>query len=192
MFHEGWWYWSRTHAGQQYPVHCRRPDPSRALDQRPKCWRRPGPPCPAPGWPVTARPRRPSRPRRRAGGGRPWHRPRSSSTRTSWPATDDYFALGVFDVRPDQEVLAYAVDHDGSERYTLRFRDLGSGDDLADVVDDVYYGSAWSAGGKSFYYVRPDKAMRPWQVWRHALGTRAPGTSLFPGGRRALLRLRRA
>ena len=85
----------------------------------------------------------------------------------------DYFALGVFDIRPDQELLAYAVDRDGSERYTLRFRDLGSGDDLADVVEDVYYGSAWCTGCRSFYYVRPDKAMRPWQVWRHVLGTSA-------------------
>ena len=85
-------------------------------------------------------------------------------------AGSDYFSLGVFDIRPDQEVLAYAVDRDGSERYTLRFRDLGSGDDLADVVEDVQYGSAWSGTCKTFYYVRPDKAMRPWQVWRHALG----------------------
>ena len=30
-FHGGWWYWSRTVAGQQYPVHCRRPDPNRSL-----------------------------------------------------------------------------------------------------------------------------------------------------------------
>ena len=28
-------------------------------------------------------------------------------------------------------------------------------------------------GAPSFYYVRPDKAMRPWQVWRHVLGTAA-------------------
>jgi oligopeptidase B len=84
-----------------------------------------------------------------------------------------YFALGVFDVRPDNEVLAYAVDYDGSERYCLRFRDLGSGHDLADVVEDVYYGSAWATSGRCFYYVRPDKAMRPWQVWRHKLGTPA-------------------
>ena len=98
---------------------------------------------------------------------------RSSSTKISWPGSSDYFAVGVFDVRPDQQVLAYAVDHDGSERYKLRFRDLGSGDDLADVIEDVYYGSAWSCGCTSFYYVRPDKAMRPWQVWRHVLGTPA-------------------
>src|SRR5487761_1799698 len=26
-FHQGWWYWSQTQAGQQYAVHRRRPDP---------------------------------------------------------------------------------------------------------------------------------------------------------------------
>ena len=104
----------------------------------------------------------------------------------------DYFSLGVFDIRPDQEVLAYAIDRDGSERYTLRFRDLGSGDDLADVVEDVQYGSAWSGSCKTFYYVRPDKAMRPWQVWRHSVGTPASKDQLrFPGRRRAFFRLGR-
>ena len=71
--------------------------------------------------------------------------------------TSDYFSLGVFDVRPDQELLAYAVDYDGSERYTLRFRDLGSGDNLADVVEDVYYGSAWSGAARAFTTSAPTK-----------------------------------
>jgi oligopeptidase B len=170
-FHHGYWYWSRTLAGQQYPVYCRRPDPSHQLsagmvlaaaraalagagyagDGTP-------PPAledmPAPGGvePVAGR---------------------VVLDENELAGDSPYIALGVFDLRPDQEVLAYAVDLDGSERYSLRFRDLGSGDDLADLVEDVYYGSAWSTNGKSIYYVRPDKSMRPWQVWRHVLGTPA-------------------
>ena len=31
VFHQGWWYWSRTLAGKQYPVHCRRADPGLSL-----------------------------------------------------------------------------------------------------------------------------------------------------------------
>jgi oligopeptidase B len=170
-WHRGWWYWSRTVAGQQYPVHCRRPDPNRAMSAAE----------------VLAAARAALPGAGVAGDGTP--PPAAPGARVAREVTPNpgevvldenvlagdspYFALGVFDLRPDQEVLAYALDYDGSERYKLRFRDLGSGNDLPDVVDDVYYGSAWTASGKSFYYVRPDKAMRPWQVWRHRLGTPA-------------------
>jgi oligopeptidase B len=86
---------------------------------------------------------------------------------------NDYFALGGFEVTPDHEVLAYAVDFTGGERYTLRFRDLSTGADLADVVDDITYGLAWADDARTCFYVRPDDAMRPSEVWRHVLGTPA-------------------
>ena len=174
IFHHGWWYFSRTLAGQQYPVHCRRADPSRALSAADVLAAAraalPGAGVAGDGTlpPVLSRePRADSE--RRSGQGQG----QIILDENVLAGDSDYFALGVFDIRPDQELLAYAVDRDGSERYTLRFRDLGSGDDLADVVEDVYYGSAWCTGCRSFYYVRPDKAMRPWQVWRHVLGTSA-------------------
>src|SRR5262249_17278768 len=57
------------------------------------------------------------------------------------------------------------------ERYELRFRSLDGGTDPADVVPDVYYGVAWANDGRTVFFTRPDEAMRPWQVWRHRLGT---------------------
>jgi oligopeptidase B len=83
----------------------------------------------------------------------------------------DYFDLGFVERSPDEKLLAYAVDIDGSERHELRFRDLATGADLEDVVQGVYYGAAWSADSRNFFYVMPDAAMRPFQVWRHVLGT---------------------
>jgi len=83
----------------------------------------------------------------------------------------DYFELGYVERSPDENLLAYAVDVNGSELHELRFRDLTAGDDLEDVVSGVYYGAAWSADSRTFFYVRPDAAMRPYQVWRHRLGT---------------------
>jgi oligopeptidase B len=83
----------------------------------------------------------------------------------------DYFELGFVERSPDENLLAYAVDLTGNELHQLRFRDLSSGEDLADIVDGVYYGSAWAADNRTFFYVRTDKAMRPYQVWRHSLGT---------------------
>ncbi len=82
----------------------------------------------------------------------------------------EYFATGVFDVSPDHHLLAFAVDTDGSELYELRFRDLRTGANLPDVIPGVYYGSAWATDNHTFFYVRPDDAMRPFQVWRHTLG----------------------
>jgi oligopeptidase B len=82
----------------------------------------------------------------------------------------DYFAIGVQAVSPDHRLLAYATDIDGSEKYQLRFRDLSTGQDLEDQIADVYYGQAWASDNRTFFYVRPDHAMRPHQVWRHTLG----------------------
>ena len=83
----------------------------------------------------------------------------------------EYFDLGYVERSPDENLMAYAVDFDGSERHELRFRNLTTGDDLDDVIRGVHYGSAWAADSKTFFYSMPDAAMRPFQVWRHVLGT---------------------
>ena len=84
-----------------------------------------------------------------------------------------YFALGGFALSPDQQHVAYLVDFDGSERYTMRFRDATTLLDAPDSVHDVYYGLTWSADSRTVFYTRFDDAMRPYQVWRHTLGTDA-------------------
>src|SRR3546814_741586 len=84
----------------------------------------------------------------------------------------DYFAMGAYDIAPGQDLLVYSTDHDGSERYTMRVRDLRTGTDLPDLIPETTYGSAW-AGDTTFFYVRQDQAMRPHQVWRHEMGTSA-------------------
>lgn len=89
-----------------------------------------------------------------------------------------YFSLGGFAITPDHGVLAYAIDTTGGERYTLRFRDLASGLDLEDVVEDVTYGLAWADDNRTCFYVRPDAAMRAYQVWRHATATAPAGDVL--------------
>jgi oligopeptidase B len=82
----------------------------------------------------------------------------------------DYFEIGYAERSPDENLLAYAVDFSGSELHDLRFRDLTTGKDLEDIVHGVYYGAAWSADSKTFFYTKPDASMRPYQVWRHRLG----------------------
>jgi oligopeptidase B len=80
-----------------------------------------------------------------------------------------FFALGEHAVSPDHRRLAYTVDREGSERFALHVRDLDRGIDLADAVDGVFYGLAWSADSRSLWYVRADDSMRAHQVWRHRI-----------------------
>ena len=82
-----------------------------------------------------------------------------------------YFDLGFVEASPDQNLLAYAADYTGAELFELRFRDLTNGAELEDVLPDVYYGAAWATDNRTFFYVKADAAMRPFQVWRHRLGT---------------------
>ena len=82
-----------------------------------------------------------------------------------------YLELGLTLVSPDSRLLAYSVDRDGDEVYRLHFRDLDTGEDLSDVVPRSYYGGAWSADSRHFFYTVHDDAYRPFQVWRHAVGT---------------------
>ena len=82
-----------------------------------------------------------------------------------------YLELGLSMVSPDERLLAYSVDRTGDEVYELRFRDLDTGEDRPDVVPRSYYGGAWSADSAYFFYTVHDEAYRPFQVWRHALGS---------------------
>ncbi|MER7247419.1 S9 family peptidase [Kribbella sp. NPDC000426] len=82
----------------------------------------------------------------------------------------EFFSLGTVDVSPDGRLLAYSVDLKGDERFTLRIKDLATGELLSDELPEVHYGSAWSADGSTIFYTKVDDAWRPYQVWRHTLG----------------------
>ncbi|GAA2403360.1 S9 family peptidase [Nonomuraea africana] len=85
----------------------------------------------------------------------------------------DFFSIGTSAVTPDGKLLAYSTDYKGDERFTLTFKDLETGERLADEITGVFYGGAWSADGTTFFYTRMDDAWRPFQVYRHTLGSPA-------------------
>jgi oligopeptidase B len=81
-----------------------------------------------------------------------------------------YFAVGVFEPSPDGSMLAYSIDIVGDEVYTLRFRNVATGQDLPDSIERTYYSGAWSADGRTFFYTVHDETYRPDRVMRHRLG----------------------
>jgi oligopeptidase B len=96
----------------------------------------------------------------------------------------DYFRLGATDITDDDQILAYSTDTDGSERYTVRFRDLESGKDLPDEVcgargkwgEDSIEGTlgeiVFSKDGCSLLYGEVNDSWRVDRIKLHKLGTK--------------------
>ncbi|MFG1401549.1 S9 family peptidase [Xanthobacter sediminis] len=82
-----------------------------------------------------------------------------------------YFHLGHWRHSADHRRLAFAADEQGSELYGIRFRDLGTGSDLPDVIAETTGDLLWGADGGTLYYIRRDAEHRPSKVYRHVLGT---------------------
>ena len=86
-----------------------------------------------------------------------------------------YFHFGHWRHSADHRRLAYSADTSGAELYSLRIRDLATGTDLPDAIEETTGDLLWSADGDVLYYIRRDAEHRPSLVFRHVLGT-APET----------------
>jgi oligopeptidase B len=93
-------------------------------------------------------------------------------------AETGYADVGVREPSPDDGLLAWSADTNGAEVYELRIRDLGTGEDLADVIRRSYLGVAWSTDSRYLFYLVADDLFRPFQVWRHQVGTPASADQL--------------
>ncbi|TIC85431.1 S9 family peptidase [Nocardioides sp. GY 10127] len=83
----------------------------------------------------------------------------------------EFFSLGGAAISPDGSRLAWAVDVVGDERYTIRVRDLATGEDLPDVIEGALGGGTWDRSGTHLYYTTVDDSWRADKVWRHTVGT---------------------
>jgi oligopeptidase B len=81
-----------------------------------------------------------------------------------------YFRIGNFAVSPNHRLLAYSVDFEGDEMYTIRVMDLETRALLADEIPNTYYTLEWANDNRTFFYTMLDAAKRPYQVYRHTLG----------------------
>jgi oligopeptidase B len=91
----------------------------------------------------------------------------------------DFFSLGAASISPDGNVLAYSVDVVGDERYTLRFRDLRTGEQYPDEIVGIGAGATWGTDNRTVYYVTVDSAWRPDTVWRHRLASGLPAEKVY-------------
>ena len=145
-----WWYYARSFEGKQYGVHCRCPV-GRADDWEPPTF----------------------------------------DEHTEIPGEQvlldenleadghDFFAVGASSVSIDGNILAYSVDVVGDERYTLRFKDLRSGELIGEEIAGIGGRVSWAADSATIYYTTVDDAWRTDTVWRHRLGSNGPDEQVF-------------
>ncbi len=76
-------------------------------------------------------------------------------------AGDGYFGFGGAEHSPDHRLLAWAADRQGSEYYTITLRDIATGKDTGEIIEQAGDGGTWSPDGTSLYYVELDDSHRP-------------------------------
>ncbi len=83
----------------------------------------------------------------------------------------EFFSLGGSSISLDGTRLAYSTDVVGDERYTLRIKDLTTGQLLDDELVGILGGATWDRAGTCLYYTTMDESWRADKVWRHRVGT---------------------
>ncbi|MGC5222077.1 S9 family peptidase [Micromonospora sp. DT81.3] len=137
-----WWYYGRTVEGQQYGIQCRAPLAS------PDDWT---PPQLEPGVDVPGE--------------------QVLLDANVEAEGHEFFSLGSFDVSKDGTRMLFGVDVAGDERYTVRVRDLVSGQPLPDEIPGTFSGAEFTPDGSGILYTTVDDAWRPDTLWLHAVGT---------------------
>ncbi len=81
-----------------------------------------------------------------------------------------YFRLGAMRVSPDGKLAAYATDTDGSERFTIRIRDLATGKDIETVTRVSVGGVEWTADSRAIVWTEVNENWRRIKARLHVLG----------------------
>ncbi len=82
-----------------------------------------------------------------------------------------FYQIGATAIARDNRLLAYAEDIVGRRQFTIRFKDLATGETLPDRLENVEPYIAWTADGKSVLYVeKHPETLLGYRVRRHVLG----------------------
>ena len=83
-----------------------------------------------------------------------------------------YYQVAGTSVSPDNKLVAFGVDTVSRRMYILYFKNLETGEMLSDVIPQFSGSVAWGNDNKTIFYARKDEeTLRPYQIFRHVLGT---------------------
>jgi oligopeptidase B len=157
-----WWYYSRTEEGRQYPIYCRQA----ATDHQTLR---------APSLPLLSA----ERVGNQEAQPEPVQEEQVILDGNLLAEGHPFFSFGAIDIAPDGRWLAYTTDTTGFRQYTLRIKDLTTGETLPGQMERA--GSVvWAADNRTlFYTVEDEEQKRQYQLWRHVLGTEHTADALI-------------
>jgi oligopeptidase B len=140
----GWWYYSRFETGQDYPVHARRRDGAGvdALSIQ------------------------------QANEAGDFDGEQVLLDVNALAEGKDYYNVGDYEVTQDNAILAYADDTSGRRQYTVRFRNLDTGEAYPETIRGASPNLVWADDNRTLFYVEndPDTLLTK-RVKKHVLGT---------------------
>ncbi|SHF00987.1 oligopeptidase B [Mariniphaga anaerophila] len=84
----------------------------------------------------------------------------------------DFFELGGTAVSPDNKLLAFSEDTVSRRKYTIRIKNLETGEMLEDAIPLTSGRIVWANDNKTLYYVlKDDVTLRSERIMKHILGT---------------------
>jgi oligopeptidase B len=83
-----------------------------------------------------------------------------------------YFNIGELEISQDNRLLAYAEDDNGRRQYTIRIKNLETGELYPDTIKGVSPNLIWADDNKTLFYVENDpETLLTVRVKKHVLGT---------------------
>lgn len=82
-----------------------------------------------------------------------------------------YYHVAGRVVSPDNAWLVFGEDTVSRRLYTLRLKNLVTGEIMDTAIPDTSGSAVWSADSRYLFYARKDETLRPCMIYRHEMGT---------------------
>ena len=81
----------------------------------------------------------------------------------------EFFDIGFCHYSPNHKLVAFGVDVKGSEKFSVRVREIETGEEVIARLENVGSDLVWLPDSKSFLYVCVDQNHRPASIWQYFL-----------------------
>ena len=83
-----------------------------------------------------------------------------------------YYQFASYKINEENNIAAFCIDTVSRREYQLRFKDLRTGELLADKIEKTTGSCCWSNDNNAVYYTRKDPVtLRAYRIYKHILGT---------------------